>query len=41
MSTVGWVVFVILLLACFPLCWIAVFITEPYRQCSQCRIRFD
>jgi hypothetical protein len=37
-STAGWVVFVILLFACFPLCVIGLFITEDYRVCSSCAI---
>jgi DNA-directed RNA polymerase subunit M/transcription elongation factor TFIIS len=38
-STAGWVVFVILLLACFPLCVIGLLITESYKVCSACGIR--
>jgi hypothetical protein len=34
-----WIVFVILLLFCFPLCVIALFITQSYRVCSQCGMR--
>jgi hypothetical protein len=34
----GWVLFVILLLACFPLCLFALLITEDYRVCSECGI---
>ncbi len=37
-STAGWVVFVVLLLFCFPLCIIGLFITENYRVCSSCGI---
>jgi uncharacterized membrane protein YvbJ len=35
-STAGWILFVILLLACFPLCWIGLLIKEDYRSCSFC-----
>jgi len=38
-STAGWVVFVVLLLICFPLCIIALFIKEDYRVCSACGIK--
>jgi hypothetical protein len=40
-STAGWVLFVVLIFLCLPLCWVALFITEPYRQCSRCHVRFD
>ena len=33
----GWVVFFALLIFCFPLCFIGLFIKEEYRQCSWCR----
>lgn len=35
-STAGWVLFVVLLLACFPLCWIGLLVKEDYRTCSFC-----
>jgi len=38
----GWVVFVLLLLLCFPLCWLPFVIdnlNETYRVCSVCRGR--
>ncbi len=35
-STAGWVVFVVLLIACFPLSIIGIFIKEDYRVCSSC-----
>ena len=35
-STAGWILFVVLLLLCFPLCWIGLFIKEDYRSCSFC-----
>jgi predicted Zn finger-like uncharacterized protein len=38
-STAGWVIFVILLIACFPLCIIGLFIREDYRVCSSCGIK--
>ncbi|HEV2799377.1 MAG TPA: LITAF-like zinc ribbon domain-containing protein [Pyrinomonadaceae bacterium] len=36
-GTAGWVVFFALLIACFPLCFIGLFIKEEYRMCSWCR----
>lgn len=41
-STMGWVVFVILLLGCFPLCWLPFVIKglkEEQRRCSACGIK--
>jgi|SRR6266516_1884868 len=35
-STAGWILFVVLLLACFPLCWIGLLMKEDYRSCSFC-----
>ena len=35
-STAGWILFVVLLLACFPLCWIGLLMKEDYRACSFC-----
>ena len=37
-TTGGWVVFVILLLFCLPLCWLGLLIKEDYRVCSSCRM---
>jgi hypothetical protein len=37
-STAGWVIFVVLLLACFPLCLLALLFTEDVRQCGACGI---
>src|SRR6185295_6183709 len=34
----GWVVFVVLLLTCLPLCWIGLLIKENYRVCASCRM---
>lgn len=36
-GTAGWVVFFALLIFCFPLCFVGLFIKEEYRQCSWCR----
>ena len=36
-GTAGWVVFFAFLIACFPLCFIGLFIKEEYRMCSWCR----
>jgi LITAF-like zinc ribbon domain len=38
-STAGWVTFVVLLVLCFPLCLIGLFIKEDYRVCSSCGIK--
>jgi DNA-directed RNA polymerase subunit RPC12/RpoP len=38
-STTGWVVFCVLLLGCFPLSVIGLFITESHRECSDCGVR--
>ena len=38
-STAGWVLFVVLLISCFPLCVIGLFIKEDYRVCSSCGIK--
>lgn len=38
-STAGWVLFVVLLLVCFPLCIVALFVKEDYRVCSGCGIK--
>jgi len=35
-SAAGWIVFVILLLTCLPLCWIGLLIKEDYRVCANC-----
>jgi len=36
-STAGWIVFFSLLIFCFPLCFIGLFIKEDYRICGWCR----
>jgi hypothetical protein len=39
-STAGWIMFILLLvLLCWPLCWIGLFIKEDYRVCSACGIK--
>lgn len=38
-SQTGWIVFVVLLLCCFPLCLIALFVTEERRRCYDCGMR--
>lgn len=38
-STGGWIVFVVILLVFFPLCWIGLLITDNYKVCYECRIR--
>ena len=35
-SAAGWIVFIILLVTCLPLCIIGLFIKEDYRVCSSC-----
>lgn len=36
-STAGWIVFFALLVFCFPLCFVGLFIKEEYRMCNWCR----
>jgi hypothetical protein len=38
-STGGWVLFVVLLISCFPLCFIGLFVREDYRVCSSCGVK--
>ena len=40
-STVGWVVFALLLLFCLPLCFLGLLITEESSQCGMCGARVD
>lgn len=40
-ATAGWVVFAALLLVCFPLCWLGLFIKERYRVCPECGRRSE
>lgn len=35
-STGGWIMFVVLLLFCFPLFWIGLLMKDHYRVCSGC-----
>jgi hypothetical protein len=35
-ATAGWVIFVVLLIIFFPLCWIGFFFQEPYYVCAYC-----
>jgi hypothetical protein len=37
-SSTGWMVFIIMLIFCFPLCIIGIFIKEEYRVCRDCGI---
>jgi hypothetical protein len=34
--TRGWIVFAVLLIFCFPLCWLGLLMTEKYRLCASC-----
>ncbi len=38
-SQTGWMVFVLLLIFCFPLCWIGLFIRDDYRVCLSCGMK--
>jgi predicted RNA-binding Zn-ribbon protein involved in translation (DUF1610 family) len=38
-STGGWVLFVGLLIFCFPLCFIGLLVKEDYRECSSCGVK--
>jgi hypothetical protein len=35
-ATAGWVIFVVLLIIFFPLCWIGFFFQEQYYVCGYC-----
>lgn len=35
-STAGWVLFVVLLVFCFPICFIGLLQKEKYRVCAYC-----
>jgi hypothetical protein len=39
-SVGGWITFVVMLLFCFPLCWIGILMKENYRICSTCGMTF-
>jgi hypothetical protein len=38
-SQAGWILFAVLLLFFFPLCWIGLLMTEPEYRCSDCGAR--
>jgi predicted RNA-binding Zn-ribbon protein involved in translation (DUF1610 family) len=38
-STGGWVLFVGLLIFCFPLCFLGLLVKEEYRACSSCGVK--
>lgn len=38
-STGGWVVFVVMLFVCFPLCFIGLLMKDEYRVCSGCGMK--
>jgi hypothetical protein len=40
-STGGWIVFVLLLFMCFPLCWLGFFITDKFDVCGSCAVRLN
>lgn len=40
-STGGWIVFAAFLIACFPLCFIGLFMKEDQHFCRDCGIRLD
>jgi hypothetical protein len=40
-STGGWATFAALLIFCFPLCIIGLFIKDEYRVCRSCGVRLD
>lgn len=37
----GWIVFVVMLVTCFPLFWIGLLMKEDQRFCSSCRTRLS
>ncbi len=38
-STIGWIVFAVLLVTTCIFCWVGLFIRDQYRVCSRCRVR--
>lgn len=36
-SSTGWIIFCVLLIFCFPLCWIGLLSTEMKRSCGKCK----
>jgi hypothetical protein len=40
-ATAGWVIFVVLLIIFFPLCWIGFFFQEQYYVCARCGSRIS
>src|SRR5262249_27253452 len=39
MGQTGWIVFVVLLIFFFPLCWLALFVQERFWVCADCGAR--
>lgn len=35
-STGGWILFVVLLVGCFPICWLGLLIREHGQRCTRC-----
>ena len=40
-STVGWIVFAVLLVTTCVFCFVGLFIKNRYRVCSNCRVRLE
>jgi hypothetical protein len=40
-STAGWIVFILLLFGCFPICWIGLLIRDAKSVCVRCRVALD
>ena len=40
-STIGWIVFAVLLVTTCVFCFVGLFIRNRYRVCSQCRVRLE
>ncbi|MEW6733717.1 MAG: hypothetical protein AB1489_20485 [Acidobacteriota bacterium] len=40
-STAGWIVFVLLIFFCLPLCWIGLLMKEEYRTCVGCGVKLN
>lgn len=38
-SGAGWIVFVLMLVICFPLCIFGLFIKDEWRVCKSCRMK--
>jgi hypothetical protein len=40
-SAAGWIVFVVMLFVCIPLCWIGFLMQDERKQCVECGVKLD